>query len=91
MWRLGGYGDVLEVKLAEDARLYVVRGRMKKTIDPSRCGEAPEFYAAAQFSLFFAYTPTCKRPQLVTHDTLAFFAMIFSVSEFVVSFCGTGI
>lgn len=63
---------------------------MKNVIDPSRCGEAPKLYAAAQFSLFLAYTPISKRPQLVTHDTLAFLAMILSVSEFVVSFCGTG-
>lgn len=63
---------------------------MKLIIDPSRCGEAPEFYAAAQFLFFFAYTPISKRPPLITHDTLAFLAMVLSVSEFVVSFCGTG-
>lgn len=27
LWRLGGYGDVLEVKLADDARLLCCEGK----------------------------------------------------------------
>lgn len=50
---------------------------MKKMIDPSRCREAPEFYSAAQVSLFFACTRIFKQPQLVTHHTLAFLAILF--------------